>query len=157
MSRRRRRRSIELVQTCCAPSPYGHTLYGRPLRYRTNANLSFTLYVMASLAVNGKSLGRVNTYTTSARAGMPSSTLLRHLRQLDHALLQLVTLLCLYVNWKVTNTGLVPRLVTNTSLVPMLVTNTSLVPMLVTNTSLVPRLVTNTSLVPRLVVLFPCL
>ena len=46
MSRRKRRRSVELqcsIDMLCALAPYGHTLYGRPLQYRTNDNLSFTL------------------------------------------------------------------------------------------------------------------
>ena len=31
------------IDMLCSLMPYGHTLYGRPLRYHTNANLSFTL------------------------------------------------------------------------------------------------------------------
>ena len=82
MGRLRRRRSVELVQTCCNPSRlYGHTLYGRPLWYRTNAKLFFTHFYVTPLAVQGKHLGHVNDYYFGYRARMLSLTrLLRLMR-----------------------------------------------------------------------------
>ena len=72
MSHRRRwikerRTTIDML---CTLMPYGHTLYGRPLRYRTNANLSFTL--CNGLLPYKVKFGTCDYLTTSARPCMRS-------------------------------------------------------------------------------------
>ena len=69
MSRRRQRRS----------TPYGHTLYGRPLWYRKNANLSFTLLRNGHLPYKVKVGTREVILCPLQPPSMLSSTLLHRL------------------------------------------------------------------------------